>query len=128
MRPIPKTLLCLALLLSGGSLAAAEYRIDSWADGLDQPWSIAFLPGGAALVSELGGRLRPVSAEGEVGAPLKNVPAVYFAGQGGLFDVVLHPDFKNNGLVYLSFAEGSPGDNGTAVARGRLSGDFTGRR
>lgn len=123
MRPICKILFYLALLLNGGSLAAAEYRIDTWAEDLDQPWSIAFLPGGAALVSELGGRLLPVSAEGEVGAPLKNVPPVYFAGQGGLFDVVLHPDFKNNGLVYLSFAEGSPGDNGTAVARGRLSAD-----
>lgn len=122
MRSIPKTLLCLALLLTGGSLAAAEYRIETWAGGLDQPWSIAFLPGGGALVTELGGALRPVSATGEVGPPLRNVPAVYFAGQGGLFDVLLHPDFDNNGLVYLSFAEGSPADNGTAVARGRLSG------
>lgn len=121
MRHIPKILLCLALSLSGGSLAATEYRIDTWAEGLEQPWSIAFLPGGGALLSELGGRLRPVSAEGEVGVPLKNVPEVYFAGQGGLFDVVLHPDFKNNSLVYLSFAEGNPADNGTAVARGRLS-------
>jgi glucose/arabinose dehydrogenase len=48
---------------------------------------------------------------------------VYFAGQGGLFDVVLHPGFERNGLVYFSFAEGDPDDNGTAIARGRLSGD-----
>lgn len=122
MHPMPKILLCLVLLCTGGSLAAAEYRIETWADGLDQPWSIAFLPDGGALVTELGGALRPVSAMGEVGPPLRNVPAVYFAGQGGLFDVLLHPDFDNNALVYLSFAEGSPADNGTAVARGRLSG------
>ena len=60
---------------------------------------------------------------GRVGEPLANVPEVYFAGQGGLFDVVLHPGFERNGLVYFSFAEGDPDDNGTAVARGRLTGD-----
>ena len=74
-------------------------------------------------MTELEGSLRRIDATGEVGEPLGNVPAVYFAGQGGLFDVVLHPQFENNRLVYLSFAEGSPGDNGTAVARGRLVGD-----
>ncbi|MGK2924505.1 MAG: PQQ-dependent sugar dehydrogenase [Lysobacterales bacterium] len=110
-----------ALFLASCSLAA-DYDIEPWAEGLDLPWSLAFLPDGSALVTELGGRLRLVSADGRVGEPLANVPAVYFAGQGGLFDVVLHPDFADNRLVYLSYAEGSPADNGTAVARGRLSG------
>jgi len=122
MRQTLKSLFLVAVLLSGSKLLAAEFRIETWADGLDLPWSIAFLPGGDALVTELGGTLRPVSAEGKVGAPLRNVPAVYFAGQGGLFDVALHPEFASNRLVYLSFAEGSASDNGTAVARGRLSG------
>jgi glucose/arabinose dehydrogenase len=111
--------------LSALSLAAcsqaADYRLETWAEGLDQPWSIAFLPDGSALVTELGGRLRPVSADGSVGEPIANVPAVYRAGQGGLFDVVLHPDFADNRLVYLAYAEGSPRDNGTAIARGRLT-------
>lgn len=111
----------LTLSLASCSMAA-DYRVETWAEGLDLPWSIAFLPDGSALVTELGGRLRPVSANGRVGEPLANVPAVYFAGQGGLFDVVLHPDFADNRLVYLSYAEGSPADNGTAVARGRLAG------
>jgi glucose/arabinose dehydrogenase len=105
---------------------ASEYRLETWAEGLQLPWSIAFLPDGSALVTELGGRLRPVAADGRVGEPIANVPAVYFAGQGGLFDVVLHPDFEQNRLVYLSYAEGSPQDNGTAVARGRLSGAASG--
>jgi len=109
-----------SLLLSTCALAD-EYRLDTWAAGLELPWSIAFLPSGDALVTELSGRLRPVTVSGQVGEPLANVPAVYFAGQGGLFDVVLHPGFEANRLVYLSYAEGSPGDNGTAVARGRLS-------
>jgi glucose/arabinose dehydrogenase len=115
MRRKLKILLGLFLCVSGA--ASADYRIETWADGLDLPWSIAFLPDGSALVTELGGALRPVSAEGRVGPPLDNVPAVYFAGQGGLFDVVLHPDFETNRLVYLSFAQGMRDDNGTAVAR-----------
>jgi glucose/arabinose dehydrogenase len=105
-----------------GCSYAADYRLETWASGLELPWSIAFLPDGSALVTELRGRLRSVAADGQVGPPVANVPAVYFAGQGGLFDVVLHPEFGGNRLVYLSYAEGGPADNGTAVARGRLGG------
>jgi glucose/arabinose dehydrogenase len=111
----------LGLVLATAS-HGAEVRLETWADGLELPWSLAFLPDGSALVTELGGRLRPIDAAGNVGEPFTNVPAVYFAGQGGLFDVVLHPGFESNRLVYLSYAEGSPRDNGTAVARGRLVG------
>jgi glucose/arabinose dehydrogenase len=103
--------------------AGSEIRQHDWAVDLDQPWSLAFLPDGSALVTELGGSLRKVDSAGRASAPLANVPAVYFAGQGGLFDVVLHPQFASNGLVYLSYAEGTPRDNGTAIARGRLAGD-----
>lgn len=116
-----KRLLTLILALGMGAGALAdEYRLETWADGLDLPWSLAFLPDGSALVTELGGRLRALDASGRPGEPIANVPAVYFAGQGGLFDVLPHPEFASNRLVYLSFAEGSPGDNGTAIARGRL--------
>ena len=99
---------------------AEEFRLDTWASGLDLPWSLAFLPDGSALVTELGGKLLRTDASGALVGPVANVPAVYFAGQGGLFDVVLHPEFARNRLVYLSYAEGSAGDNGTAIARGRL--------
>ena len=114
-----------ALLALGLASAAVadDYRLEDWATGLSQPWSIAFLPDGSALVTELGGTMRRIDSGGRVGEPLANVPEVYFAGQGGLFDVVLHPGFERNGLVYFSFAEGDPDDNGTAVARGRLTGD-----
>jgi len=101
--------------------AADDYQLETWAKGLKLPWSLAFLPDGSGLVTELGGTLRRIDRSGTVSAPVANVPAVYFAGQGGLFDVVLHPGFASNRLVYLSFAEGSPGDNGTAIARGRLA-------
>jgi len=98
-----------------------DYRLEDWATGLEQPWSLAFLPDGSALVSELPGRLRRIDTSGRVSAPIENLPPVYFAGQGGLFDVLLHPAFAANRLVYLSYAEGGPDDNGTAVARGRLA-------
>ncbi len=123
MQRISTLLLGLLGLIAGAGVQASDYRLETWAGGLDQPWSIAFLPDGSALVTELGGALLPVTAEGQVGAPIRNVPEVYFAGQGGLFDVVLHPGFETNRLVYLAFAEGTPRDNGTAVARGRLQGD-----
>lgn len=102
------------------SASAVEYQIETWTDGLSLPWSIAFLPDGSALVTELGGQLRRIDGSGEPGEPIENVPEVYFAGQGGLFDVLPHPDFSRNQLIYLSFAEGNPKNNGTAIARGRL--------
>jgi len=103
--------------------ATAQYQLEAWAEDLDHPWSMTFLPQGGALVTELSGQLRFIDASGAVGQPLENVPEVYFAGQGGLFDVVLHPGFTDNRLIYLSFAEGNSKDNGTAVARGRLAGN-----
>ena len=113
----------LAICLSLGSLgcgAEAPYRLETWAGGLDTPWSLAFLPDGSALVTELPGRLRQVAPNGTVSEPIGGVPAVHYAGQGGLFDVVLHPDHANNGWLYLSYAEGPPESNATAVARARL--------
>jgi len=120
MHRVYRIVLFASLFALAGAARAADYSIETWAEGLDHPWSVAFLPGGAALVTELRGTLRRIEADGRVGEPLAGVPAVYFAGQGGLFDVVLHPRFADNRLVYLSFAEGGPKDNGTAVARGRL--------
>jgi glucose/arabinose dehydrogenase len=72
------------------------------------------------LVTERPGRLRFVDAKGTLSPPIEGTPTVWAEGQGGVLDVALHPDFANNRLVYLSFAE--PGDGGasTAVARGRL--------
>jgi glucose/arabinose dehydrogenase len=123
MKPRIRFFCALLSLALAPCTVADDYRLEDWATGLSQPWSIAFLPDDSALVTELGGTMRRIDSVGRVGEPLANVPAVYFAGQGGLFDVVLHPGFERNGLVYFSFAEGDPDDNGTAIARGRLSGD-----
>jgi glucose/arabinose dehydrogenase len=98
-------------------------RVQTVADGLSHPWGLAFLPDSGMLVTERAGRLRHVTAEGKVSEPLTGVPEVDARGQGGLLDVALDPDFGQNRLVYLSYAEASDGGNGTAVARGVLSED-----
>jgi glucose/arabinose dehydrogenase len=94
------------------------------ASGLEHPWGLAFLPDGRMLVTERPGRLRYVSKEGKLSEPIDGVPVVAAIGQGGLLDVAIDPDFSDNGVVYLSYAEPGKGEeNGTAVARARLAND-----
>lgn len=87
---------------------------------LENPWGLAFLPDGRMLVTERAGRLRYVDGRGNVSKPLAGVPEVFARGQGGLLDVALDPDFSDNRLVYLSYAEPGKGGGGTAAGRGRL--------
>jgi len=92
----------------------------------DEPWSMAFLPDGRILVVEKKGTLGVVGQDGQSFGSIRGVPDVDYGGQGGLGDVVLHPEFEENGLVYLSYAEGGVGGTrGAAVARGVLT--LTGR-
>lgn len=89
--------------------------------GLDHPWSLAFLPDGRLLVSERVGRLRLVAADGTLDPrPIAGLPPIHQYGQGGLLDVILHPDFEHNRRVYFSFAERGPRGYGTSVAFGEL--------
>ncbi len=97
------------------------------AKGLDHPWALAFLPDqNGMLVTEKPGTLRVVSADGKLSAPISGVPDVWSRSQGGLLDVVLSPDFRQDRTVYLSYAEGGGegGTAGTAVGRGQLSEDL----
>ncbi|WDG78346.1 PQQ-dependent sugar dehydrogenase [Pseudomonas chlororaphis] len=136
-----KTLLatvCASLVLSSALPAVAATRqqlqseqgplsVTPVVEGLDHPWALAFLPDHQGiLVTERPGNLRLVGADGKLSAPLGGVPQVWAKGQGGLLDVVLSPDFKQDRLVYLSYAEGGGegGTAGTAVGRGRLSEDL----
>ena len=90
---------------------------------LASPWGLAFLPDGRMLVTQRGGALAIVRADGSgVEATVSGVPAVNSGGQGGLLDVALDPDFGVDPWIYLSFSEDGPGGSGTAVARGRLVG------
>ena len=99
-----------------------DYRVVPVVDGLVRPWSMAFLPGGDMLVTEQPGRLRIVRNGRLLEQPVSGVPEVFYKGQGGLLDVVLHPDFASNRLVYLSYAKPlADGESTTAVARGRYA-------
>ncbi|WP_161865088.1 PQQ-dependent sugar dehydrogenase [Pseudomonas yangonensis] len=133
--PRLKPLAALGLIaLIGSQYSFAEDRqlsselgplnVHTIAEGLANPWAVAFLPDGQGyLVSERPGALRWISAEGKVSEPLRGVPDVFAVGQGGLLDVVLSPDFAEDRLVYLSYAEKGDGAAGTAVGRGKLSAD-----
>jgi glucose/arabinose dehydrogenase len=91
------------------------------AESFERPWSLAFLPGGKMLVTERPGRLRVVSADGQISEPVAGLPAVDARSQGGLLDVALDPGFAANGLIYWSYSEPREGgQNNTAVARGKL--------
>jgi aldose sugar dehydrogenase len=103
--------------------AEDDYELTTVAEGLELPWGLAFLPDGTMLVTERPGRLRRVAADGSVSPPLQGVPEVFFRGQGGLLDVVLHPQFEANRLVYLSYAHGDARANGTRIARARLGAE-----
>ena len=110
------------LILCGNAVFGQDYQIEITASGLDHPWSISWLPDGRALVTERPGRLR-VIADGELVAdPIDGVPDVYAASQGGLFEALPDPDFASNGLIYISFAYGTPEANATRVIRARLEG------
>lgn len=93
------------------------------ASGLVHPWALAQLPDGAFLVTERPGRLRVITASGQVGESIEGLPAVLDERQGGLLDIALSPDFAEDRLIYWSYAEPRDGGAGTAVARGRLSQD-----
>ena len=88
----------------------------------DEPWAMAFLPDGRMLVAEKKGSLQIVGQDGKSFRSVRGVPNVDYLGHGGLGDVVLHPEFEKNRLVYLSYVEGAPGKTrGAAVARGVLT-------
>jgi len=100
--------------------AASSPRIIT--DKLDRPWSLAFLPNGDFLVTERGGQLRQVSSTGNISFPITGLPNITAVGQGGLLDVVLHPDFETNHWVYVSYVAGSAVQGySTEVIRGVLT-------
>lgn len=132
MRSTLITAACTAVLFATVSACAgaqpapspAPFQVTE-AGQFEEPWAMTFLPDGRLLMSEQQGALKLVTlvaspSQNQV-ASISGVPAVDYGGQGGLGDVVLHPDFARNGMVYLSFAEKGEGElRGAAVARGKL--------
>jgi glucose/arabinose dehydrogenase len=100
-----------------------RFRVVTLVRGLDHPWSLAFLPGGDMLITERSGRLLRIDGRTYAQRSVHGLPDIAAVGQGGLLDVVLHPDFAANQLIYFSFAGADDDGFGTEVARARLSGD-----
>jgi len=125
----------LAAVLSGSVAQAAgaetktfqserhAFRVVTLVEGLAYPWSLAFLPDGRMLVTERPGRLRVVSKDFKLDPrPVEGVPQVAATGQGGMFDVVLHPKYAENGWIYLAYNGRGDGGHGTELARAKLDG------
>lgn len=122
--------LAAALLLPAGAIAhaapqtypssAGPLAVETVADGLEHPWSLAFLPDGRMLVTERPGRIRIVTAHGETSKPLAGVPAVFARSQAGLMDIVLDRGFAQNRTVYFSYVEPYQGGGRIAIARAQL--------
>ena len=106
--------------LSAAQASALPFDVQVVAD-FESPWAMTFLPDGRMLVTEKAGTLLLVSADGQQRTPVSGVPRVASEGQGGLGDVVLHPQFATNRVVYLSYAEAGEGGKGVVLARGTFA-------
>ena len=103
--------------------AGSVVKVEAYAE-FNEPWAMTFLPGGELLVTEKSGTLLLVSGDGSSKVPVDGVPEVAYAGQGGLGDIILHPDYATNSIVYLSYAEqGRSGKKGAAVAMAKFHHD-----
>src|SRR5690349_5823795 len=124
MRTVLAMALSLPLALAAQTYETQEHHVKvvKLVQGLDHPWSLAFLPDGRMLVTERPGRLRLVSSAYQM-TEVAGVPKVFASGQGGLLEVALHPRFAENGIVYLSYAAAGDGGSSTELARARLAGD-----
>lgn len=99
-----------------------NFTVKTVADGLQHPWSLAFLPNGDMLVTEREGRLRFIKDGKLQAAPVKGAPKVLAEEQGGLLGIALHPKFAENQFVYLAYSAGKRQASGTEVARAKFNG------
>ncbi|MHA4742415.1 PQQ-dependent sugar dehydrogenase [Dyadobacter sp. MSC1_007] len=109
------------------AFSEANLKVDTVATGLTMPWASALLPNGDLLVTERGGKLRLVKDGKLDPQEISGIPEVLYKGQGGLLDIALHPDYKTNGWIYISYSSpkkaGEEGDDGganTALMRAKL--------
>ena len=117
----------IGLLWAAMATAQAQVRPEVVASGLENPWAVAFLPGGRFLVTEKPGRLRVVEPDGRLNEALQGLPPIAAGGQGGLLDVVTDSAFASNRTVYFCYSEPDAGGsaNSTALAEAQLSTDRT---
>lgn len=113
-------LLVVVVWLGACAPGEADVQVKTVAEGLEHPWALAFLPGGDFLVTERPGRIKRLGADGVLKAQIEGVPEVDAGGQGGLLDLVLHPDFEDNRRVYLTWSGAGEGGNATHLGSARL--------
>ena len=102
----------------------ATFQLETIAEGLAHPWTLAFLPDGSQLVTERNGQLRRIRDGKLQKSPIEGLPDLVVSGQGGLLDVILHPDFENNQTLFLSYAHNVSREGMTTrVARANLQGN-----
>lgn len=127
-----KKLLAAAMLLVPFPLLSAEeiissshhdFRVELVADGLTHPWALAQLPDGRFLITERGGKILLLDGPGGELVEIQDVPSVVVRGQGGLLDLVLHPEYESNGWIYMSYVKALENGANTTVVRARLDGD-----
>lgn len=117
-------LLGTSLVLCAGAATAADYQVETLADGLSNPWSLAFLPDGGMLVTERSGQLRLIDAAGQLRAePVAGVPEAFVNGQSGLMEVALAPDFAESGELFISYSCGTRDANHTCLAAATFNGE-----
>ena len=112
-------------MMSGNKAAAqgfANYNLETIVDGLDSPWGLAILPDGDMLITELTGDLRHIRNGKLVAQAVAGVPQSLYGGQGGLMDIVIHPNYAKNRYVYLSLSVGTASANALRVIRARFTG------
>lgn len=114
--------LALPLLIYGSVSSATTFKTVTITNALEHPWSMAFLPDGDILVTERPGRLRLIKDGRLVPQQISGLPDIRATGQGGLLDVVLHPNYEKKGWLYFSYAEPGEGGVATAVSRAKLDG------
>jgi aldose sugar dehydrogenase len=107
----------------GAVVTKSPYEGKMLTSSLKRPWGIAALPDGRFIITELEGNMRIVTSSGSVGEPIKGIPKVYAAGQGGLLGICLDPAFSSNRMVYWAFSESIGDESLTSVAKGKLSTD-----
>ncbi|MGB1108136.1 MAG: PQQ-dependent sugar dehydrogenase [Parvibaculales bacterium] len=100
----------------------AGYNLETVVDGLDSPWGLAILPDGDMLITELTGDLRHIRNGKLVAQAVAGVPQSLYGGQGGLMDIIIHPNYDENRYVYLSLSVGTDDANALRVIRGRFTG------
>jgi len=120
--PIFLILVSLFLVISGIKMNAKDYKVTEIASNMEFPWSLAFLPNNDMLVTERTGHLRLIKNGQLIDDEISGLPDIFVQGQGGLFDILVDPEFMDNHKLYISFASGSRSENALKIISAELNG------